>query len=406
MSESVPTLSGKQAAWIAAIAIVIGALLGGAAQVVVETVKDRHEQTRLRAEHAEEIMTLAAQAPTLYLQIYGDVVLDPKKALRPPMEPERLAALVTLYFPNLRGLARDFEAACLNHFDSLQQLAMQQARGQPLDATTEKETFKRVYDTREALMAALSAEIGSRTFSSVKPSGRLGIPGLSANVAAMLEPGISIVAGAVLAIVITITVEMQRRPLLRMRLAATETVTYPPGKSPANTGQYLHIDLVNQPLPWLFRWMSRNAAMQCGGTMTFHNLDGGKYFAKAMPVRFSRSPQPIPLEIRGSGFSGILIDPSRLTAESRVDVYPGESTPFDVAVKFDSETECYGWSNLNYFCNPPWRHPDWKLPMGRYLVEVTIISSGAKCSGLFRLLNQGGADDFRVEKAQPTDKVI
>lgn len=159
MTESVSRFTGKQAAWMAGIFAMIAAALGASAQVVVEVVKDRHEQSRLRTEHADEIMTLAANAPTLYLQIYGAMLRDPTTILRPPMEPERLVALVALYFPNIRGPARDFEAACVNHFDSLQQLAMQQARGQPLDATAEKETFKRVYDAREVLMAALSKEI-------------------------------------------------------------------------------------------------------------------------------------------------------------------------------------------------------------------------------------------------------
>jgi hypothetical protein len=220
-----------------------------------------------------------------------------------------------------------------------------------------------------------------------------------------METAIGIVVGAIVAIIITITVETLRRPKLRMRLAPAQEVQYSLG-SPASAGKYLHADLVNEPLPWLFRWLSRDPALQCRGTVTFHNLDGGRYFAASMPIRFSRSPQPVPLQIAGNnGFTAVLIDPDRMSLESRVDVHAGESTPFDIAVKFDSDVDCYGWSNQNYFCDPQWRHPDWKLPPGRYLVGATIQSSGVKCSGVFRLLNQGSTNDFRLEKAQPNDKI-
>lgn len=110
--------------------------------------------------------------------------------------------------------------------------------------------------------------------------------------------------------------------------------------------------------------MSRSPALQCRGTVTFHNIDGESFFASEMPLRFSRSPQPLPIQIFLGGAHGILVDPLRLTADSRVDVYPGETTPLGIAVKFDEEDECYGWSNLSYVSDPPWRHPDWKLTKG------------------------------------------
>lgn len=221
----------------------------------------------------------------------------------------------------------------------------------------------------------------------------------------MNETAIGIVGGAVVAIVITIIVETLRRPKLSMRIAETGNTTYPPGR-PASSGQYLNIELINEPLPWLFRWLSRDAALQCRGTITFHTLDGHRYFSTAMPVRFVHSPEPVPMQIVMGNQTGILVDPLRLSLDSRIDIYPGESSPFDIAAKFDADTDCYAWSNLNYFSMPAWRHPDWKLPPGRYLIEATILSSSAKSRRLFRLFNQGGPKDFRLEKAMPTDRVI
>jgi hypothetical protein len=80
-----------------------------------------------------------------------------------------------------------------------------------------------------------------------------------------------------------------------------------------------------------------------------------------------------------------------------MDVYPGEFEILDVAVRLDDEEDCYGWKNESYFCIPPWRNPNWKLPRGRYLVSVEIASSGQKCVGLFRLINDVPGTDFRLE---------
>lgn len=219
-----------------------------------------------------------------------------------------------------------------------------------------------------------------------------------------METAIGIVAGGVLTIVITILIEVLRRPKLRMQLAAPVDVDYPAGAH-AKTGRYLHIEVENKPLAWGFRWLARDAALQCRGTIMFHHLDGGRYFATPMFIRFARTPEPLPLEFRGSGIAGVIVDPVRLSLESRFDLYPGEATPFDVAVKFDSEDACYGWSNANYFSNPRWRDPDRKLPPGRYLVAVALRSNSAQCTGLFRLLNEGGPKSFRLERAAPKDKV-
>ena len=214
----------------------------------------------------------------------------------------------------------------------------------------------------------------------------------------------SIVAGGIITILVTISVEVLRRPKLRLAARNTVDATYA-DERPAKKGRYLCVDLINDPLPWFARWMSRGAALQCAGIITFHNVvDGQRFFAREMPVRFSRTPEPVPVQLKVGEAIIAFFDPSRANAESRIDVYPGESTPLDVAVKFESEDEAYGWSNLNYFSKPPWRNPDWKLPRGRYLVEITISSSGQKCRGLFRLLNEAGPMDFRLERALPTDK--
>jgi hypothetical protein len=88
-----------------------------------------------------------------------------------------------------------------------------------------------------------------------------------------------------------------------------------------------------------------------------------------------------------------------------MDVYPGEQERLDIAARFDNESECYGWSNDSYFSDPVWRIPDWRLPPGRYLVNVTVVSSGEKATGLFRLVNDVPQSDFRLQEALPDDRI-
>ncbi len=62
-----------------------------------------------------------------------------------------------------------------------------------------------------------------------------------------------------------------------------------------------------------------------------------------------------------------IVDTSRLSMESRIDVYPGEEEILDVAVRIEGESDCYGWNNEAY--PSYWRTKDWKLPPSRYLVK-------------------------------------
>jgi hypothetical protein len=214
---------------------------------------------------------------------------------------------------------------------------------------------------------------------------------------AVLSTGLGIVGGGLVTIAVTVLVEWLRQPRLDMRIAAPVEIGYRPGQ-PAARGTYLHVHLVNRALPYLLRWLARASAVRCRGTLTFYKLDGKPLFPSPMPVRFSKSPEPLALQLSVGGVPGVLVDPQRLSPESRTDVHAGDAEPFDVAAKFDEEASCYGWSNLNYFCRPVWRHPEWRIPPGTYEVEVTIESSGARCTRRFRLLNLVQPNVFEVQQ--------
>jgi hypothetical protein len=51
-----------------------------------------------------------------------------------------------------------------------------------------------------------------------------------------------------------------------------------------------------------------------------------------------------------------------------------------------------------------WRNPIWRVEFGRrYLVRVMVTSSGQKCVGVFRLVNDVERSDFRLEDATAED---
>ena len=214
---------------------------------------------------------------------------------------------------------------------------------------------------------------------------------------------IEVILGAIVAIIITIWVENLRKPRLELRMAPPIDVQYK-GR-PAKQARFLHLELANKPLPRWARWMSRAAAVQCHGIITFHHLDGQNVFGRTMPIRWTGSPQPLPLRAVVDGKRILIEDPARFTLSPRMDVYPGESQSLDVAARFDNEDECFGWSNESYFSSPVWRNPNWRLPSDRYLVKVTVISAGEKCTSVFRLINDVPQQDFRVEPALSTDSI-
>jgi hypothetical protein len=172
---------------------------------------------------------------------------------------------------------------------------------------------------------------------------------------------------------------------------------------PSGKRKALAVTPAKPALPKLLHWMLRGPALQCRGEISFHHMDGQDIFGRKMAVRWASSPQPVACQI--TDLEGkpqfILQDLARNALESRMDVYPGDEQILDVAARFDDDPDCYGWNNDSYFFK--WRNPHWKLERGRYLVSVTILSSGQKCTATFRLLNELSRNEFRLEKGEGQD---
>ncbi|MBX5496673.1 MAG: hypothetical protein IRZ15_15165 [Bryobacteraceae bacterium] len=207
---------------------------------------------------------------------------------------------------------------------------------------------------------------------------------------------LAFVLGAASSLCIVVLVEWLRKPRLCLAIAPPRDQAYPAGY-PASKVRFLEVSLRNKPLPSWLRWMSRSSASSCRATIDFLKEDGTNIFTRSMAARWSASPQPVPLQFRLGDNVAQILDVNRLNMASVIDVPPGESESMGVVGRFDENTDCFGWSNESYFSNPPWRNPDWKLSIGRYLIRITVRASGEKCSELFWLINAPQIADVRLE---------
>jgi hypothetical protein len=220
---------------------------------------------------------------------------------------------------------------------------------------------------------------------------------------AFLSAILGAVLGGVIAFGIAFIVEMYRRPkLILSRLAPIDTLFAPIiGTASQTACKSLHIDVYNKPFLGF-----RAAALQCKAEITFYELDGRDRFGKSMIGRWSSSPQPLPIKgrILPEGKEFLIEDPSRLTLESRTDIFPGERKELDLVLRFQGEENCYGWNNDQFFKLDNKNNLDWPLEHHRYLVQVRIFTFGQSFTGIFEIVNNVPYSSFRLADATPEDR--
>ncbi|MBA7467352.1 MAG: hypothetical protein GH158_02735 [Dehalococcoidia bacterium] len=209
---------------------------------------------------------------------------------------------------------------------------------------------------------------------------------------------LEIFIGAGLAVGFVILVENLRKPKLVLTIDNPQDHSYPAhANKPAETVRTLRLIVENRDLPRLAKWMSRNTASRCYGFITFYHLnDGQEVFGRSMPIKWSKLPGV-------QRFPDGRLEAYTFDSVKYIEIHAGYTEILDVTARYDNDAECYGWCYDNYFSNPLWRNPDWKLNSGRYLVKVEVICAGGHCVDLFRLINDVPVNAFRLENAQPDD---
>lgn len=207
----------------------------------------------------------------------------------------------------------------------------------------------------------------------------------------------AVLLGVLSSLIVAMFVEWMRKPRLSFTILPPENVGLYGGDG-ALIERYvaLKVRVSNDALPLIFLWMQRQSARDCRATLHFLREDKTPFITRPMAGRWAGSVQPVPLQgvIRPSMEMIEIHDIARLTADSRIHIPAGETEGLDVAVRFPTATDAFGWTNESYRYGG--RHPGFCLPAGRYLVDILVQSEGVKRRERFRIENDHTIEEFRL----------
>jgi len=180
--------------------------------------------------------------------------------------------------------------------------------------------------------------------------------------------------------------ECIRRPILDIRAEAP---------SPAARGQrFVHVRVSNRPqISSLRRLVPRLPASLCRAWVRIYlPQSGGRGFITFDGRWADRQREPGQYLPDG----GFQPDPGLILVPHREDILPGESAALDIAVKFDGDTDCYGFNNLNYL-ESDLRLADHRVAQGTCRVLVRVVSGDYVRLEEFELRNPGtDLDGFSI----------
>ena len=210
---------------------------------------------------------------------------------------------------------------------------------------------------------------------------------------------LAVLVGVISSSIVAFFVEWQRQARLIISIGAPKDHDFRGQALPAGLMRGLRLLVTNEPLPRVLRFLKRESARNCRATLRFLHLDGTEYITDGMPGRWVASVEPVSPQIQlANGQLGTLFDLARLNQASEIDIPAGESELLDVATRCDAESDAFGFNNESY--QHRWRNPRWRLPTGRYLVEVTVRSEGQKVTETFLLNNDHSREQMRLDGSQ------
>lgn len=153
------------------------------------------------------------------------------------------------------------------------------------------------------------------------------------------------------------------------------------------------------------RWWPRQTLIRASALITFHDpRTGADLFNRSMRGRWASLPQP-EIMVLVEGKKTLWADPALIANVPEIDIPWGEVEPLDIAVRFQNDSDAYGWSNDSYYDQQKRYRPErWRLPLEGCLVRAIVQGSGERCSAVYRLVNskEGGlrlVSATRAEKA-------
>ena len=219
-----------------------------------------------------------------------------------------------------------------------------------------------------------------------------------------LDKGIDFIIGflaSLFVVFVVLLIERSKRPKIEVDIETIPPITKS-GQSAVNR-KFLRVAVHNRRLnKFLDIFYTREPALNCQAWITFLHEDNTLVFSKGhrMQGRWSRTPEPITLAFTEKNVIQYL--DTRVTTDS-IDIPPNSFEYLDTVMRPENSDTCIGWHN-GIIENPdPKAQDSFDLSKGRYHILIQIRTGGRDYRRVFRLVNDGSFDHFRLENltAQP-----
>ncbi|MDR3405708.1 MAG: hypothetical protein P4L99_24705 [Chthoniobacter sp.] len=201
-------------------------------------------------------------------------------------------------------------------------------------------------------------------------------------------------AASLVAIVVVLYIERQRRPLLKFCVLPPTVV--PAGDKLRPECSWLQIEVTNVPcVPWIAWVYTREPAFSCRAFVSFHCTCGTRLLPGEMQARWSGTVEPRPEVVKVKGGQGVYL---RDTFPS-VDIHANHKEPIHPVVVFPQPFRAFGWTNESYLHG--WRHPQWEIPHDEFVLKLRLTTADRDFVACFRVELSGGYGALRVTQLDP-----
>ena len=114
-----------------------------------------------------------------------------------------------------------------------------------------------------------------------------------------------------------------------------------------------------------------------------------------MPLRWSNNPQPIKPDV-DQGKIVSLVDESLIRASRFIDISADENEEFDICFREPTEKITIGWNSDSYRVAGG-KIPDRILPLGDYIVRVTIKHNDGSAQSEIILHNPDNISNYKLQ---------
>lgn len=194
---------------------------------------------------------------------------------------------------------------------------------------------------------------------------------------------LAFVLGVVTSAVVAVSIDRGGRPFIQI---GKHTGKRAQGQNPdAPPHEFFHVVARNRPARWPLS--GRRPAWSCKASLEIVSDDGKDTRIGPIPARWTSRAEPLTLIGTTAGVAQIP-DVALMHLGRRMDVHNHEDEALAVAVKFESEDDCFLFTNESYLF-ARWSNPEWRLGAGKHRLRVTVSYESGRAPMDF-WLNNGG----------------